>query len=370
VTAPAPTRSAPAHRLEYQLRFLTPAFLGDAHQAAEWRTPPFKALLRQWWRVAYAQDHDFRFDREDRVNEMRAAEAQLFGSAAGDQGNQSVLRLRLDKWSAGTMTTIPETTPRIPLITFNNPNLKVDSSLYLGYGPVVFQAGQMGLKNGRAIDAGESARLQIAIDPRRSISTQEWRRIEHAMALCALYGALGGRSRNGWGSLQVQQIGATGSSSVVRTKTRRFDSALELDWPHAIGSDERPLVWEGPKCSNWREAMRALAQIRIKLRRVFPLQTRKPQQVLEDRHWLAYPVTNHQLVDWDRFKLRLPNSMRFRIRVSPDNENQLVPVVFHIPCSPPASFRPNTRHLIDIWKRAHTFLDSADCPVRLNRVEQ
>ena len=35
----------------YTLSFTTPAFLGNASQQAQWRTPPVKALLRQWWRV-------------------------------------------------------------------------------------------------------------------------------------------------------------------------------------------------------------------------------------------------------------------------------------------------------------------------------
>jgi CRISPR-associated protein Cmr1 len=33
----------------YTVRFVTPAFLGDADQKGRWRTPPFKALIRQWW---------------------------------------------------------------------------------------------------------------------------------------------------------------------------------------------------------------------------------------------------------------------------------------------------------------------------------
>jgi len=39
-----------------QMHFTTPAFMGNAEQNAQWRTPPIKALLRQWWRVAYAAD--------------------------------------------------------------------------------------------------------------------------------------------------------------------------------------------------------------------------------------------------------------------------------------------------------------------------
>lgn len=33
----------------WQMDFATPAFLGNAEQRAQWRTPPIKALLRQWW---------------------------------------------------------------------------------------------------------------------------------------------------------------------------------------------------------------------------------------------------------------------------------------------------------------------------------
>lgn len=32
--------------LAYDVRFLTPAFLGDAEQTGQWRTPPFKERLR------------------------------------------------------------------------------------------------------------------------------------------------------------------------------------------------------------------------------------------------------------------------------------------------------------------------------------
>ncbi|MCE2461531.1 MAG: hypothetical protein J4F38_12235 [Pseudomonadales bacterium] len=44
----------PMRQMKYEVKFLTPAFLGNAEQSGQWRTPPFKALLRQWWRVAVA----------------------------------------------------------------------------------------------------------------------------------------------------------------------------------------------------------------------------------------------------------------------------------------------------------------------------
>ena len=36
---------------QLHIQFHTPAFLGDANQSGRWRTPPFKAQLRQWWPV-------------------------------------------------------------------------------------------------------------------------------------------------------------------------------------------------------------------------------------------------------------------------------------------------------------------------------
>ncbi|OYV75217.1 MAG: hypothetical protein B7Z66_13795 [Chromatiales bacterium 21-64-14] len=42
--------------LKYTVRFVTPAFLGNAEQTGQWRTPPFKALRR---RVLPVSVHDW-----------------------------------------------------------------------------------------------------------------------------------------------------------------------------------------------------------------------------------------------------------------------------------------------------------------------
>ncbi|NBY27683.1 MAG: hypothetical protein EBQ71_11845 [Betaproteobacteria bacterium] len=42
--------------LTHQVSFNTPAFLGNAEQQDQWRTPPLKAMLRQWWRMVKAAD--------------------------------------------------------------------------------------------------------------------------------------------------------------------------------------------------------------------------------------------------------------------------------------------------------------------------
>ncbi|MDX9697943.1 MAG: hypothetical protein RBT55_00005, partial [Rhodocyclaceae bacterium] len=60
----------------YQLTLASPAFLGNADQKGVWRTPPLKALIREWWRVAVARDVGYRHA------ELRQRETVLFGTAA------------------------------------------------------------------------------------------------------------------------------------------------------------------------------------------------------------------------------------------------------------------------------------------------
>ena len=69
---------------EFNLHFTTPAFLGNAGQNGQWRTPPFKHLLREWWRVAWAAQNNPKDWRK-----MREIEGRLFGHAWLDNDRDS-----------------------------------------------------------------------------------------------------------------------------------------------------------------------------------------------------------------------------------------------------------------------------------------
>ena len=163
-------------KLQHQVEFLTPAFLGNAEQSGQWRTPPFKSLLRQWWRAVWAAKHGFPKD----IKDMRLEEGRLFGNAwLEGEFRKSAVRLRLDKWSDGLETrdrwggqeTDGQSKVRHPEV-----QQSVGPLLYLGYGPLEARKlpGQHGqrnayatvLKRNAAIQAGESATLSIAAPAR------------------------------------------------------------------------------------------------------------------------------------------------------------------------------------------------------------
>ena len=117
-------------QLEYTISFNTPAFLGNAEQQAQWRTPPFKALIRQWWRVVKAKEFGYDHRR------LREAEMRLFGAASDsgkEKSHQSLMRMRLASWEAGTLSSVP----RGSMVQHSEaPGGEVGSNLYLGYGPI------------------------------------------------------------------------------------------------------------------------------------------------------------------------------------------------------------------------------------------
>ena len=338
--------------LRYSLQFLTPAFMGNAEQNAQWRTPPIKALLRQWWRVAYAAENNFAV----RVDEMRKAEGLLFGVASDEKhgSRKSQVRIRLDRWDVGKLkkSDWPQDSgvPHPEVKNRTGQIVNVGSALYLGYGALEFSNGTT-LKNNAAIQAEETAQLSIAVPYAHAPI------IKHALWLMDRYGTLGGRSRNGWGSFALLPSPPAGEGHEEKGRVLHpWRDCLHLDWPHAIGEDENgALIWQTAAHDDWKSLMRALAALKIGLRTQFHFTTGRDAPAPEARHWLSYPVTNHSVKPWGN-NARLPNTLRFKARKTADG--RLVGVIFHVPHLPPAAFNPNGNAIASVWHKVYTHLDT------------
>lgn len=358
--------------LTYQVSFNTPAFLGNAEQQAQWRTPPFKAMLRQWWRVVKAPDVDYDHLR------LLTLENELFGSAGDDDGcGRSKVLLRLSGWDAGTLLQRPM------LSKVDHPETKTregrlirpDADVYLGFGPITTDGMRSAIApNGSTVTF--KLRLPITEAPA----------IQKAMQLAAWFGTLGSRARNGWGSLHIEGEGILGwaelcdsklaDQSPLRSVANALGDRLASDWPHAVGlcADGRPAVWrvvagstvkEGKTAyvgfDNWRLAMEQLAALKIGFRTQFKLTSGAPHMQVEDRHILAYPVTNHGLKDLPN--ARLASQVRFK--VARNKDGKYFGLITHFPSAMPSSFfecssvhRPEIKDQIAVWQQVHQFLNT------------
>lgn len=357
----------------YTVRFVTPAFLGDAEQNGAWRTPPFKALLRQWWRIVAAKEN---------VQELRKAEGELFGNAAENDFCKSKVRLRLEGWNKGKLNQLPAVPELICHKEVDLSNLpahvkqhyycpehnayhKVAASLYLGYGPV----GTNGIRKAITSESDKKAidqenRLLLAVPNKQNECFEE------IMQLIQWFGTIGGRSRNGWGSLLLEGGELKGlemlkqSASVLKRLAKPLEDCLGLDWPHAFGKDDdqRLLIWTSKQPHNtWREAMLELAKIKIAFRTTLHFDANRTHRI-DQRHLLAYPVTHHNFNPWGN-QFRLANQLRFKVAKTAQG---YVGVAYHLPCGIPnellnALTAADRTWIIgqqlSVWQKVHGILD-------------
>jgi len=320
----------------YTVKFNTPAFLGDASQNGAWRTPPIKAVLRYWWRIAFAA-RNRHLPSARLLAEMRDEEHVLFGHVPAEtdtktseesrkkQARASEIRIRLDPWAMGNLE---KSQLRGATVVPPGSSRAIDALQYLGYGPL----GNRETADNRAIAPHSSAKLQLAF-PAANAEI-----VDMATYLCHRFAAIGGRSSNGWGSFSlVEDAPQDTPSCALRDFLDGFEKALENDWATCIGEDHNgPLVWQfSASFKDWQSAMKGLAAQRIGMKRSVPKLHRK---------WLGFVEA----------KQRLPNGLRFKVR---EDEGGLVGVIFHCPSLPPEDYRAHSTTVAGVWRQAHAYLD-------------
>lgn len=323
-------------KLEYQVRFTTPAFLGDAEQNGRWRTPPFKALLRQWWRVVKAKD--YRYNHAD----IRQHEGHLFGNAwltdSDDKPlhRKSRISIRLAHWHSGKLT------------SQGWPGGAMRADVYLGFGPVLppsKKENRPSVTIRNAIGTTEESILMILPERLAKLRPldQDMHDVRDAIQLMNWFGTVGSRSRNGWGSLAMSAKDGTPVVSDLPDEgdpllTRigmEWTACLKLDWPHALGySGDKPLIWVSQPYRDWRKVMGCLANIRVEVRRVAKSFVGPGR--IGGIHLLGYPAgDNWTLRQFSRGQpsrehqeARLATQLRFKVVQTAAG---LRGVVFHMP---------------------------------------
>ena len=351
-------------QLEYSVRFNTPAFLGNAEQQAQWRTPPFKALIRQWWRVVKAKECGYDHRR------LREAEMRLFGAASDtgtEKSHRSLVRLRLSSWEQGKLPSVSRGEP------LSHPEVQapIGANLYLGYGPV-----DPNRRN--AIAPGDSSSKLRVLCPDEN--TQE---IKAAIQLAAWFGTLGSRSRNGWGALQIEgegeeirgfaDLNIPALSGLIAP--RSLADCLRVEWLHALGCDPNgtPLVWRLLKrdeekkqlvpFSTWEAAMRELARIKIAVRTSADFKFngggRDGHANPQPRHILSYPSGSSHKVDaraWGQ-NGRLANQVLFKVH---RRGNGFAATIAHFPSGLPTHMAAGLQlpDQTKVWTEVHRLLDA------------
>ena len=283
-------------KITLQCRTVTPMFLGNAHQEAELRSAPFKALFRYWWRVT---QHGLSAD------DLRKREGEIFGIAGEDDGSGKSL-FSIAAIGKGRSFAVSDPFPRVE--TVNHPELNnnfqdMNPLLYLaGIGLVRPKGENLSIKHSYFL-AGTGFDLEVSFPQNKILE------MEKILALVKAFGTIGGRSRNGWGSFQVLSIESKPAtkerfenmqklSNLLEKQTRQWIDGLQNDFPNCLGQDSSgPLLWKTDPKGIWPEAMRELADayIGVRARTVGNIPKLDPDRKdsPSERHLLGFPLQNH-----------------------------------------------------------------------------
>ena len=374
------------HELSYQISFNTPAFLGNADQVAQWRTPPIKALIRQWWRVVQKARTPADTEQMRRAEGMQFGNAWLFDADDKPQHRKSDLLIRLSDHSVGRLGTEAWQHLQFDTVkTSREASLRAD--VYTGYGPVMSEKAS----NGRrvvliargAIDVGNAALLRLGMK-------EPMADLPETLRLIHWFATTGSRARNGWGSLRMEpdndaarSLGLSDALQLAQRYSRPWRECLQLDWPHAIGSDGgKPLVWMSDELDHWRTAIGRLARIRVAVR-LIAKRIRDKGSAAGAVHYLGYPAGtgdknpwNLPLRDRSAKEPRLASPLRFKVVRSGTRVRVLV---FHMPSKLPdeaflrvigrteAAWLADERNWLHAWQEIHHMLDHDQDPMVLGK---
>ncbi len=309
--------------LTLHCRIVTPMFLGDAEQKAALRPEPFKGLLRYWWRVAAGRSFSGH-------KEMLEEETKIFGGG-GEKARKSLVTIKVDGNVLATKSNL------LPTDKIYHPEAHPPRSSRKGMdiSPLCYLAG-MGLTHP---DGQRVKRSYLPVENSFVIKLFFPRTLleESAFKVALLYfcafGSVGSRSRNGWGSFQVEKVEP--EDWLQEISNANFIKILQNDFPHwrkcfdksypytlAKGDDGKALLWKAEGFKSWQEAMKFLAEVYVYIRTGEPQKWHKwsrqtkldpdAQNFIAERHLLGFPLTNHP-AHKARWK-RLASPLRFFVR--------------------------------------------------------
>jgi len=179
-------------KITFEIETITPMFLSGANQSkAELRAASIKGLLRFWWRALQA---------ESDLNELRKKEAKIFGSSEEGVGGSSFsIRVTYNDELRCSTDDLPKHNITVTSKS-RGQSFPVNILEYLAYGPCTYNKDKK-----RNVIVREYIEPGFNFTIRINIVTEAFmEEILQTMLVFDLFGGIGSKSRNGYGSFCIK----------------------------------------------------------------------------------------------------------------------------------------------------------------------
>lgn len=176
-------------KITFELETITPMFISGANQSkAELRASSIKGLLRFWWRALHA---------EPDVDKLREKESKIFGSSdEGKGGSSFALRITYSGELRPTKDRFPS--KQQYLVPVEGRNFNINILEYLAYGTYEYVRRQGNIFTREYYPPGTRFNVIVSF-----FDEQQKNKVMGAFYVWSLFGGIGSRSRNGYGSFHV-----------------------------------------------------------------------------------------------------------------------------------------------------------------------
>lgn len=245
--------------IDFEIEFVTPAFLGGADGNADVRTAPFKTGLRYWWRVLFGKKY---------LSQLKQKEDEIFGST------EMASKIRLQIVSTSNVNINNSNFQKFSMQhEYGKHSVQINILDYLAYGKHEYVKGQGNVYIYSHIEP--SAKITFSLSMK--LSEEHASEIKDALKAFLMFGCVGSRSRNGYGSMYCSEAEKWNWNNKIV-----FDKTL-TEFPTI--SNETSVFESKNKYDTWSEALGELGRLYIDAR----LSLERPH-TFERRPMVAKPI--------------------------------------------------------------------------------
>lgn len=238
-----------------KIKTVTPMFLGGVNKKAEMKVTSLKGVLRYWWRASTPNE---------KIEKLFEKEMEIFGGIKGEKGQKSKLSIILlskpvpDGSFSKARFYEPPNNWRIQ--TYGG-NKDTNVLSYLSYGAVSWDKNiKQTIVTQEYFKPETTFEFKLVCDNEKT-----WNETEKALKCIHLFGGLGAKSRNGFGSVEVW----LDNKPIIGNDDKEISSFIdkikgnnEYKYPTF---NKQTIVWKTKKAFlSWENALKEIGEVYIK----------------------------------------------------------------------------------------------------------
>jgi CRISPR-associated protein Cmr1 len=238
-----------------KIKNVTPMFLGGVNKKAEMKVTSLKGVLRYWWRASTPNE---------KIEKLFEKEMEIFGGIKGEKGQKSKLSIILLSKPVPDGSNLKkkfyEPANKWKIHTYGG-NKDTNVLSYLSYGAVSWDRNiKQTIVTQEYFESNTTFEFKFICD-----NDKIWNETEKALKCIHLFGGLGAKSRNGFGSVEVLLDNKPIIGNDDKEISRFIDEIKGNNEYRYPTFNKQTILWKTiDEFPSWEDALKEIGEVYIK----------------------------------------------------------------------------------------------------------